>query len=148
MMYNIWKNVFAYQSYDNKIFYKYFLPGIFQLALIPKIIFLSGMLFSGIFFRKRTPFFQFLAYTALLLILTTATTNQYLVIPQIFASIFYYPFGFLYTVAGISFFLAPLKTYNHFMYMASPVLLIMIFIWIYRKKTAGILRKIAEELEK
>ncbi|MBR2904440.1 MAG: glycosyltransferase family 2 protein, partial [Lentisphaeria bacterium] len=40
VMYNIWKNVFAYQSYDNKIFYKYFLPGIFQLALIPKIIFL------------------------------------------------------------------------------------------------------------
>lgn len=147
-MHNMWKNVFAYQSYDNQIFYNYFLPGIFSIAFIPKIIFLSGMIFSGFFFRKRTPFFQFLAYTGLLLILTTATTNQYLAIPQLFTSIFYFPFGIFYNISGFLFYIDPEATYNRLFYFLAPAFLLSAFIWFYRRNLAKVFRYIAEKLEK
>ena len=136
-------------NFDNKILYNYILPGIFRLGIIPKILFVGGMIFSGFLFRKRSFFFQFLAYTGLLIILTTALTNQYLAIPQVFTSVFYYPFGLLYNLSGILFYCKnPMATYNRALYFLAPILLLCVFAWINRKRIAKTLRKFADILEK
>ncbi|MBP5182534.1 MAG: glycosyltransferase family 2 protein [Lentisphaeria bacterium] len=149
VLYGIWENILAYKSFDNRILYKYILPGIFRLGMIPNIVFLCGMLFSGILFRKKSFFFQFLAYTGLLIILTTALTNQYLAIPQLFTSVFYYPFGLLYNLSGILFYCKnPMATYNRALYFLAPILLLCVFAWISRRRIAKTLRKFADILEK
>ncbi|MBO4305170.1 MAG: glycosyltransferase family 2 protein [Lentisphaeria bacterium] len=148
-LYGICKNILVYKSFDNKILYNYILPGIFRLGIIPKILFVGGMIFSGFLFRKRSFFFQFLAYTGLLIILTTALTNQYLAIPQIFTSVFYWPFGLLYNLSGILFYCKnPMATYNRTLYFLAPLLLLCVFAWISRRRIAKALRKFADILEK
>ena len=127
----ILQNIVLYKSYDNKIFHRYFLPGILQKLITPGLLFFGGLLLAGYLLRRKKIFDLLMFYTAFLLILSTGITNQYLVIPGIFTAVFAYPFGFCYHLAGIV--LLTGSTCMGSVYFTEVLLLLLICLCIYRK---------------
>jgi len=147
--YGIINNVFNYQSMDNKIFYSYFLPPLVQLILAPGVLFFGGLILLGWLLRKWPGFESFLLYTAWLVILATATTNQYLAIPAAFTAVFWLPLGIVYNFyVGFAFYWNPLDVENQFLFgMAIGLLLASIMI-IHRRIIADSLQKVADFIKK
>lgn len=127
-MSGIFKHVFQYKSCNNQIFYTYFLPKLFHI-FSASFIFLGGMIGCGWFFRRFSLFHSFLFYTAVLVILAPATTNQYLAIPLIFCSVFFLPYGIFYQyIPGIYYLLYPWDSNCRKIYIISIfILLILLF---------------------
>lgn len=143
---NIWTNIITYQSYNNKILHTWCLPRILQMILPAGVLFFGGMLILGFAFRKTDIFISMLYYTAFLLILSVAITNQYLAIPAAFAAVFAQPFGLLYHLLGF----VPLlgrDTYYGSVYLAAVLLLVLIMIQQYRKPLLQIVNRIAVWLD-
>lgn len=127
-MSGIFRNVFQYKSCNNQIFYTYFLPKLFH-CFSATFIFVGGMIACGWFFRRFSLFHSFLFYTAVLVILAPATTNQYLAIPLIFSSVFFIPYGIFYQyIPGIYFLLFPRDSNCREIYISAVfILLILLF---------------------
>lgn len=127
-MSGIFRNVFQYKSCSNQIFYTYFLPKLFH-SFSATFIFLGGMIACGWFFRRFALFHSFLFYTAVLVILAPATTNQYLAIPLIFSSVFVLPYGIFYQyIPGIYFLFYPQDSNCREIYISTVfILLILLF---------------------
>lgn len=87
------------------------------------------MIGCGWFFRRFSLFHSFLFYTAVLVILAPATTNQYLAIPLIFCSVFFLPYGIFYQyIPGIYYLLYPWDSNCRKIYIISIfILLILLF---------------------
>lgn len=127
-MNGIFRNVFQYKSCNNQIFYTYFLPKLFH-SFSATFIFLGGMIGCGWFFRRFALFHSFLFYTAVLVILAPATTNQYLAIPLIFSSVFFIPYGIFYQyIPGIYFLFYPRDSNCRDIYISAVfILLVLLF---------------------
>lgn len=132
-------NVFYYKSFNNCILYTYYIPRVFQMFCHPFFLFLAGLLFSGWLCRKCELFDAFTFYTVSLLLFTTATTNQYLVIPSIFTSIHFLPFGLLYNcVPGLYLIWDPNGALMHYGYVFCTGLLLLMYFDFIRKRKTGI----------
>lgn len=142
-------NVFFYRSYHNAILYRFFLPAAVSKVFSAWWLFIGGMILTGYWCRKLPLFDAFLAYTVLLVLLSSATTNQYLVIPLISACVYYFPFGIFYSlIPGIYLLCRPELTYSAVLYVVACALLLLIAGFAGRKKLAGILEAAAKLLKK
>ncbi len=131
------ENVFLYKSHNNKIFYTFFLPGLFH-CFSASFVFFCGMIACGCFYRKCPVFQQFLLYTAALVVFATATANQYLAIPLIFASVYFIPYGVAYhCIPGIFLLMFPGNTNCERVYIISIFLLLLLLLFHYRHYYRG-----------
>ena len=136
----IWNNIITYHSYNNKILHTWCLPRFLQVLIPAELLFFGGMMLSGFFFRRKKLLDSLLAYSAVLLILSVAVTNQYLAIPGAFAAAAAWPFGVLYHLLGFIPLFGKGTNYGA-VYLLAVLLLILIFIQKNRNRLKEILSK-------
>ena len=111
-----------------------FKTGLFNIGIA------GQMMLSGFFFRRKKLLDSLLAYSAVLLILSVAVTNQYLAIPGAFAAAAAWPFGVLYHLLGFIPLFGKGTNYGA-VYLLAVLLLILIFIQKNRNRLKEILSK-------
>ncbi len=97
----ILKHVFLYKSFNNGPFWEVFAPSVL-LHFVPKILlFIGTLIVLGFVFRKRQILESFYIYLIVMVVFTSALTNQYLAIPLVAIAIFWNPFYAFYTFTGL-----------------------------------------------
>lgn len=95
------QHVFLYRSFNNAPLLNYSLPP-FAVFLTGQVLFIAALVAGAFIFRKLEIKKAFLFYTALLVVFSSAVTNQYLAIIMPFISVYANPVFLLYTlVAGL-----------------------------------------------
>lgn len=90
------ENVFMYKSFNNAPLWNIFIPDFLSSFISPMVFFVIGLAIIGLFFYKESRLKSFLLYLGAILVFSSAVTNQYLVIPVIFAIYFINPFTLLF----------------------------------------------------
>ena len=93
-------NVFLYNSFPNRCFYRLFVPWILQMVFSAKAVWFIALTISALYFRNKKPMESLLLYSGILVATTPSMANQYLAIVVPFISVFPNIFFFLYTIAG------------------------------------------------
>jgi hypothetical protein len=94
------QNVLLYNSSNNEIFYKLFLPTSINSILPSKVAWVLLLGFFAVYFRKKDTFKNLLYYTCILVLTSPSITNHYLAIVVAFISVEFNPIFLLYSFVG------------------------------------------------
>lgn len=93
-------NVFLYDSFNNEIFYKLFIPSSINALLPTRLIWIALIAFFAVYLRKKNVFMSLLYYTCILVVTSPAIANQYLAIVVAFIAVEFNLIFLLYTIVG------------------------------------------------
>lgn len=94
------QNVFLYKSFNNQLFFQFFVPEILKPFINSYLMWFFLLIAFAIVFRMQNSFNSLLLYTALLVATSPAIANQYIAIPIAFIAVNPNPFLLLYSVVG------------------------------------------------
>ena len=97
-MKGIARNVFLYKSSNNRVLLRLLFPEVVERLIPPFLFFLLGIIPAGLFLRKQNILECFCFYTGVLFVFSSAIADQYLAIPLVLTSLYYWPFGILYNI--------------------------------------------------
>jgi hypothetical protein len=94
------QNVFLYKSFNNQLFFQFFVPEILRVFTNSHLIWFFLLVAFAVVFRMQNSFNSLLLYTSLLVATSPAIANQYIAIPIAFIVVNPNPFLFWYVIIG------------------------------------------------
>ncbi len=135
------RNVFLYESLDNHIFFRLFVPGMLRGFISSKVLWWLIVIVFGIIYRKKEGFYSLLTYLIVFVSTSPSIANQYLSLPMAFIAAYLNPFFMVYMIYGsfhlmidkagldLTMITQSIPIQRDFSFMILVVLLVLGFLW-------------------
>jgi hypothetical protein len=135
------RNVFLYESVNNHIFYRLFVPGMLRGFISSKVLWWLIVIVFGIIYRKKAGFYSLLTYLIVFVSTSPSIANQYLSLPMAFIAAYLNPFFMVYMIYGsfhlmidkagldLTMITQSIPIQRDFSFMILVVLLVLGFLW-------------------